>query len=282
MNIQIYPSQTITVTSEQFLTGSKDGKPAVVAGELRVPNTRADRVPAVVIVHGVWELEITRTTGRGNPTRLELRLSCLTASPGAMSATPARRDQKPSDWPTRKGYHRAMGGRNYLIEGVSGAGKTAVCTELQRRGYQAVHGDRELVYRGDPETGLPTAPQTGLPTAAWVSEHQIWDVEKVQALVANQEEAVTFFCGGSRNFAKFIDFFDGVFVLEVDLDTMNRRIDERVALDPTDFGGKPEERELAVRLHQTKEDIPKNGIVIDATAPLARVVDEILRLSESV
>ena len=174
-----------------------------------------------------------------------------------------------------------MGRRNYLIEGVSGAGKTAVCTELQRRGYQAIHGDRELVYRGDPGTGLPTAPETGTPTATWMSEHQIWDVEKVQAFVANQEEAVTFFCGGSRNFAKFIDLFDGVFVLEVDLDTMNRRIDERVALDPTDFGGKPEERELAVRLHQTKEDIPKNGIIIDATAPLARVVDEILRLSLS-
>jgi hypothetical protein len=70
-------------------------------------------------------------------------------------------------------------------------------------------------------------------------------------------------------------------VLEVNLDTMNWRIDERVALDPTDFGGKPEERELAVRLHQTQEDIPKNGIIIDATAPLARVVDKILRLSEA-
>ena len=181
----------------------------------------------------------------------------------------------------RRGYHRAMGKRNYLIEGVSGVGKTAVCTELQRRGYQAIHGDRELVYRGDPETGLPMAPETATPTATWMSEHQIWDVEKVQAFVANQEEAVTFFCGGSRNFTKFIDLFDGVFVLEVDLDTMNRRIDERVALDPTDFGGKPEERELAVRLHQTKEDIPKNGIIIDANAPLACVVDEILRLCDA-
>jgi hypothetical protein len=72
-----------------------------------------------------------------------------------------------------------------------------------------------------------------------------------------------------------------VFVLDVDLDTMNRRIDERVALDRTDFGGQPEERELAVRLHQTKEDIPKIGVIIDATAPLARVVDEILRLSDA-
>jgi predicted ATPase len=51
-----------------------------------------------------------------------------------------------------------MGKRNYLIEGVSGAGKTAVCTELQRRGYQAIHGDRELVYRGDPETGRKRQP----------------------------------------------------------------------------------------------------------------------------
>ncbi len=174
-----------------------------------------------------------------------------------------------------------MGRRNYLIDGVSGAGKTAVCTELERRGYQAIHGDRELAYRGDPETGTPMDPETGTPTATWMSEHHMWDVEKVKALVANQDEAVTFFCGGSRNSSKFIALFDSIFVLEVDLETMNRRIDERVALDPTDFGGKPEERELAVRLHHTKEDIPKNGIIIDATPPLARVVDEILRQSEA-
>ena len=106
-------------------------------------------------------------------------------------------------------------------------------------------------------------------------------MREVKALIANQEEAVTFFCGGSRNFSKFIELFDGVFVLEVDLDTCLRRIDERVALDPTDWGGKPAERELIARLHQTKEDIPKNGIIIDATAPLARVVDEILRQSDA-
>ncbi|MBF6589203.1 MAG: nucleoside kinase [Ktedonobacterales bacterium] len=178
-----------------------------------------------------------------------------------------------------------MGRRNYLIQGGSGTGKTAVCTELRRRGYQAIHGDRELAYRGDPETGTPTAtfskPAATFTQAHDISAHHIWDVEKVRALVANQDEAVTFFCGGSRNFAKFIDLFDGVFVLEVDLDTLNRRIDERVALDPTDWGGTPAERELIARSHHTKEDIPNNGIIIDATAPLARVVDEILRQSDA-
>jgi thymidylate kinase len=149
-----------------------------------------------------------------------------------------------------------MGRRNYLVEGVSGAGKTAVCAELQRRGYQAIDGDNELAYQGDPDTGHPTE---GL----------------------RHEHSATFFCGGSRNSSKYIDLFDGVFILEVDLDTSLRRIAERVALDPTDWGGTPAEREITVRMYHSKEALPQNGIIIDATAPLARVVDEILRHIEA-
>ncbi len=53
------------------------------------------------------------------------------------------------------GYLPAVGVRNYLIEGVSGTGKTSVCEELQRRGYHAVHGDRELASLGSPVSGSP-------------------------------------------------------------------------------------------------------------------------------
>jgi gluconate kinase len=158
-----------------------------------------------------------------------------------------------------------MGIKNYLIEGVSCTGKTSVCSELQRRGCHSIHGDRELAYQGDPETGERTD------TAS--HENHIWDVEKVKSLVANHEHEVTFFCGGSRNYAKFIHLFDGVFVLELDFATLNRRLDDR----PEDeFGGKKEERELVLRLHQTKEDIPENGIIIDAAAPIEQVVDAIV------
>jgi len=173
-----------------------------------------------------------------------------------------------------------MGVRNYLIEGVSGTGKTAVAEELQRRGYHVLHGDRELVYRGDPETGQPVNEPVHAnerDKAVWRQEHQLWDMDTVKSVVADHSKAISFFCGGSRNFSRFIDLLDGVFILEVDdLDTLYRRLDERVARDPTDFGGKPEEKELVARLHATKEDIPKGGVVIDAAAPLERVVDEIL------
>ncbi|MFB9950303.1 AAA family ATPase [Rhizobium puerariae] len=170
-----------------------------------------------------------------------------------------------------------MGVRNYLIEGVSGTGKTSVATELQRRGHHVVHGDRELAYKGDPKTGEPLdgpVHEQYSMDVAFGHKHHVWDVDKVKSLIADRSRPVSFFCGGSRNFHRFIDLFDGVFVLNVDPDTLKRRLAGR----PDDeFGGKPAERELVLRLHATQEDVPKNAMGIDATAPLARVVDEILR-----
>ena len=160
--------------------------------------------------------------------------------------------------------------RNFLIEGVSATGKTSVCHELRRRGFNAINGDTDLAYQGDPETGEPT---DDVPSH-W---HHIWHVETVRTLVADQTERYTFFCGGSRNFSQFQYLFDGIFVLEIDLDTLNRRLDQR----PDDeFGAQPSERELILRLHRTREDTPR-GISIDATAPLAHVVDEIVRRAKA-
>jgi len=163
-----------------------------------------------------------------------------------------------------------MGVRNYLIDGGSGTGKTTVCDELLRRGYQAIHGDRELRSAPEPDEATSNpATDSHLPPK--------WDVAKVKALIAGQDEAATFFCGGCRNSSEFIDLLDGVFVLEVDdLDTVMRRIDERVLVDPSDWGGRPEEREIIMRLHHTKQGIAQ-GCAIDATASVEIVVDEILR-----
>ncbi len=165
-----------------------------------------------------------------------------------------------------------MGVRNFLIEGVSGTGKTTVCRELSRRGYHAVNGDTDLAYQGDPHTGEPW---DGAPSH-W---NHIWDEAAVRALVADHGARFTFFCGGSRNVARFADLFDAIFVLEVDVDTLHRRLDERPA---DEFGAAPHERELIVRLHGSGEDTPDNGIPIDATAPLADVVDEILRRARAI
>jgi broad-specificity NMP kinase len=173
-----------------------------------------------------------------------------------------------------------MGVRNYLIEGVSGTGKTSVATELQKRGYHAIHGDRELAYQGDPQTGEPLdgfAQEQNILDVAFGHEHHLWDVERVKSLMVDQSHPISFFCGGSRNSHHYIGLFDGVFVLETDLDTLKRRLSSR---PEGEFGGKLAEREVIVRLHTTKEDIPKNATIVDATVTLASVVDDILSKCE--
>jgi dienelactone hydrolase len=49
---EVYPVQTVTLSTADFLLGKKDGKPVMIAGELRIPKPGTDRLPAVVLVHG--------------------------------------------------------------------------------------------------------------------------------------------------------------------------------------------------------------------------------------
>lgn len=173
-----------------------------------------------------------------------------------------------------------MGLRNYLIEGVSGAGKTTVAEELQRRGCHVIHGDRELAYLGDPETGeaLDAPPEDTPDLVRWRHERWIWDLDKIRSLIADRGHARTFFCGGSRNHVRFVRLFDQVFVLDIDAETLSRRLATR----PEDeFGGRPEERRLVARLHATREDLPREAVSLDATAPIGRVVDEILSMCDA-
>ena len=49
--VELHTLQALTLTDQQVLTGSKDAKPATLAGELRLP-PGAGRLPAVILVHG--------------------------------------------------------------------------------------------------------------------------------------------------------------------------------------------------------------------------------------
>ncbi len=160
-----------------------------------------------------------------------------------------------------------MAKRNYLVEGLSGAGKSSVYEELIRRGYHAVSTDRAWKYYADPDTGLRGGPRH--------SDNSMWDEQRAVSELESPEPEVLFVCGSSRNRDRFLPYFTKIFNLRIDEDTMRRRLQERTN---NDFGKQPEEVELMLRLNRSDER-PAGAIDVDATQPLHHVVDELLRLA---
>lgn len=50
--VEIHPIQSVTMTDQDFLNGRKDGRPVMLAGQLRIPRPGTDKLPAVVLLHG--------------------------------------------------------------------------------------------------------------------------------------------------------------------------------------------------------------------------------------
>jgi gluconate kinase len=161
-----------------------------------------------------------------------------------------------------------MAKRNYLVEGLSGAGKSSVYQELIRRGVRAITTDRAWAYHADPDTGLPGGP---------VSHHNwMWDQQRALSELESREPEVLFVCGSSRNRDRFLPYFTKVFNLRIDDETMRRRLQERT---DNDFGKQPEEVEIMLKLNR-RDEKPAGAIDVDATQPLNQVVDELLRLAD--
>jgi dienelactone hydrolase len=50
--VEVHPIQSVTMSDQDFLNGRKDGRPVMLAGQLRIPRPGTDRLPAVVLLHG--------------------------------------------------------------------------------------------------------------------------------------------------------------------------------------------------------------------------------------
>jgi gluconate kinase len=157
-----------------------------------------------------------------------------------------------------------MAKTNYLIDGLSGTGKSSIYEELTRRGYHAISSDRTCAYSAEPNTGRPGGPVH--------HDNWMWDKTKAIPVLESHDRDVLFVCGSCRNHDEFRLYFTKVFNLKIDDNTMRRRLTERTN---NEFGKKPEEVELMLTLNR-EDDRPANSIDIDAARPLKDVVDDIL------
>ncbi len=165
------------------------------------------------------------------------------------------------------------------VTGISGAGKSAVCNELNRRGHEAHDTDQDenavWVNRTTGEvTAVADAADRSRP--GWLRDQE-WRVvpSKVQALVGRADDRLVFLCGSTANEDEVWHLFSRVIYLAIDEQTLRDRLASRTS---NDFGKAPEELEAILAWHKVGEaDYRRWGAaVVDATLPLHDVVDQVL------
>jgi hypothetical protein len=158
---------------------------------------------------------------------------------------------------------------------------------LQARGYRAPGVDEEGYGEWvDRRTGMIVPfphHDKHLDFHDWYKRHE-WQLSptKIARLRrrADREEVPTFLCGSASGEAKVLHLFDRVIALIIDEDTIRYRLANRT---DNQFGKTPAELSVVLRLHATFEDTMKKhgALTLDATQPLAEVVDEILRYTRA-
>lgn len=154
------------------------------------------------------------------------------------------------------------------IDGLSGTGKSSLAVELSRRGYRAVDSDAEFAYFGNPATGRPTD--------ELIRDNWIWDIAGLRRFCVESSSSPIFICGGALNQEQCADLFTHRFLLRVDDATMRRRL---LARTTNDFGKDPSElaEQLELNRHAEADARRAGWVIVDATQPVARVADEIIR-----
>ncbi len=165
------------------------------------------------------------------------------------------------------------------ITGNSGAGKSSVRNELQRRGYEAYDTDDGLTAWHHKTTNKVVERPTNEKdrTKEWYEAHD-WkmSIEKVKELATKAKNKPIFLCGSPSNADEMLDLYDIVICLTVDKDTLQKRINSRT---DNDFGKAPDELKNILGWHEAFQNRYRGyeAIMIDANRPLHEVVDDILK-----
>jgi cytidylate kinase len=164
--------------------------------------------------------------------------------------------------------------KSILITGVPGSGKSSVCTELQRRGYEAYDienieglfkmykkdtGEEFIEYVNDAEHIL---------NADWRC-----DLNELQKLIATQTKEIGFYCGFASNIKEILPLFSSVYLLNPSNEEVHKRLRTREGSGV--MGGSEESRQAVLGWKEEWENemLAKAITILDGT--IAEVADQI-------
>ena len=151
--------------------------------------------------------------------------------------------------------------KRILLTGMSGTGKSSVVGELVARGYKAV----------DTDDGWCEPLPDG---------RQQWREDAVQELLSTEDTDVLFVAGCEENQVRFHAQFDRIVLLSAPVEVLVDRLTTRTT---NPYGKSADERRRFLDDVRTVEPLLRRVAdhEVSTTAPLADVVETILRLADA-
>lgn len=160
------------------------------------------------------------------------------------------RSPSPSLWTIRK----------ILVTGMSGAGKSSALEALRQQGFRTVDTDEgDWTEWSEAEGGY------------------VWYEDRIAEVLARDDGSGLYISGTVSNQGRFYDRFDAVVLLSAPAEALLARIEDRTT---NPYGKTPAQRELVLRHLAEVEPLLRGTCTheIDATQPLANVVDQLAEL----
>lgn len=163
-----------------------------------------------------------------------------------------------------------------LLTGMSGTGKSSALAALADRGYAVVETD---VGAWEVEVGAGEFEVGAGEVGAGVVTERVWDEDRITALLDAHAHRTLFVSGTVSNQGLFYPRFDAVVLLSAPAAVILERVATRTT---NDYGKSAEERALILEHLADVEPLLRAGATheIITTAPLAQVVEDLVRIAE--
>lgn len=169
------------------------------------------------------------------------------------------------------------------ITGIEGSGKTTVCKELKRRGYEAYDIDEDKIAaiyntKTDQFDLYPRDPSER--TLEWRSNHQ-WRIkdECIKEIAREAYHKDIYLCGTAQNEEAYVGQFKMIIALSCSLQTIIHRLESRKGHN-TYGKSLVEQQAVKVKYRDTVSYYKKLGaITINSEQTITSLADQIISLS---
>lgn len=168
--------------------------------------------------------------------------------------------------------------QSILITGIAGSGKSTVCAQLQKLGYEAhdIEGISGLFKMINKKTGKISQNHDNDDLGSVMQGDWICNIEKLKFLISSQRQNIAFYCGVASNIGELISLFDMVIMLSIPPDVIRQRLSQRRA---GEFGNTTEAQNWILSWKDWWEDsVNEQGVlVVDASSSVDKTVHKILQ-----